>query len=56
MAVMDLDLRRLRYLVSVAEELGFVRAAALLHMTQPALSRQISALEGCVFLTGINIS
>jgi DNA-binding transcriptional LysR family regulator len=42
---MDLDLRRLRYFVMVAGELSFVRAAELLHMTQPALSRQISALE-----------
>jgi DNA-binding transcriptional LysR family regulator len=41
----DLDLRRLRYFATVAEELSFVRAAGLLHMTQPALSRQISALE-----------
>jgi DNA-binding transcriptional LysR family regulator len=45
MAEMDLDLRRLRYFTTVAEELSFVRAADLLHMTQPALSRQISALE-----------
>jgi len=45
MPVMDLDLRRLRYFVTLAEELSFVRAAALLHMTQPALSRQVSALE-----------
>ncbi|HEY1918760.1 MAG TPA: LysR family transcriptional regulator [Streptosporangiaceae bacterium] len=42
---MDLDLRRLRYFVTVAGELSFTRAASLLHMTQPALSRQISALE-----------
>jgi DNA-binding transcriptional LysR family regulator len=45
MAVMDLDLRRLRYFVTLAGELSFVRAANLLHMTQPALSRQISSLE-----------
>jgi hypothetical protein len=38
MPVTDLDLRRLRYLVTVADELGFVRAAALLSVTHPALA------------------
>ncbi|MEV8214910.1 LysR family transcriptional regulator [Leifsonia sp. NPDC077715] len=42
---MDLDLRRLRCFVEVAGQLSFVRAAERLHMTQPALSRQIAALE-----------
>ena len=40
-----MELRQLRYFVSVARERSFTKASEKLHIAQPALSRQIQLLE-----------
>ncbi len=40
------ELRLYRYVVVLAEELNFTRAALRLHVAQPSLSKQVRELEG----------
>lgn len=48
----DLSLRQLQYLVAVADTLGFHKAAARCHVSQPALSAQVQQLE---LVLGVNV-
>ena len=40
-----MELRVLRYYLTVAREENITKAAELLHITQPTLSRQLALLE-----------
>ena len=44
-SVVDVSLRQLQYVVAVADTLGFHRAAARCHVSQPSLSAQVKQLE-----------
>lgn len=41
----EMDIRILRYFLTVAKEQNFTRAAKQLNITQSTLSRQLAALE-----------
>jgi DNA-binding transcriptional LysR family regulator len=41
----EINSRRLTHLIALAEEGSFARAAERVHLSQPALSRSIQALE-----------
>ena len=40
-----MELRVLRYFLTIAQEENFSRAAEILHVTQPTMSRQMAQLD-----------
>jgi len=46
-----MDLKRIRHAVALAEEMNFIRAAEKVHLSQPAFSRSIQALESELGMT-----
>ena len=51
-----MELRLLRYFLTVAKEQSFTKAAVQLHITQPTLSRQMVAFEEALGVTLFNRS
>jgi LysR family transcriptional regulator, hydrogen peroxide-inducible genes activator len=47
----DLSIRQLQYVVAVADELGFHRAAERCHVSQPTLSAQVAQIEQVLGVT-----
>ena len=41
-----MEMHQVRYVLAVADELNFTRAAEACHVSQPALSRAVQQLEG----------
>ena len=48
-----MELRLLRYFLTVAKEQSFTKAAEQLYITQPMLSRQMAAFEEDLGITNI---